>query len=140
MSGTGKRPTDHALPAQGGGHGVLQGDPAARHTRLLVLPLVPVRVGDVGEPGREVDGDDLVEELGAEPEGLGSGLAHGDAVGEQADGGQHHPFPGRQGSRHAGGIVRLDADDLGLGPQVFHEGGDASGEPSRRYRTASAIS
>ena len=74
--------------------------------------------------------DDLVEELAADAEGLGADLAHGDAVGEEPNLRQRHPLAGVDRRGHAGGLFRLDADDLDLGAQVLDEAGDPRGQPA----------
>ncbi len=52
-------------------------------------------------------------------------LGHGHAIGEQPHAWQDHPLASRHGLLQAVGVVRLDADDPDLGPQVFHIGGNA---------------
>ena len=94
-------------------------------------------VEDVLDRGADlvgIDGDDLVEQLAAQAEGLRAGLAHGHAVGEQADLIEHHALAGGDRRLHAGGVVRLDADHLHLGPQELDVGGDAGGEPAAADR------
>ena len=76
------------------------------------------------------DGDHLVEQLAAQAEGLLAGLAHGDPIGEQPDLVEDDALAGRERRRHAGGVVRLDADHLHLGPQELGIDGDARGEPA----------
>ena len=74
------------------------------------------------------DGDDLVEAFPADAKGFDAGLAHRDAVGEEAHAIEHHALAGRDRGLHGGGVVGLDADDLHVGPQELDKSRDAGSE------------
>jgi len=61
-------------------------------------------------------------------------LRHRHAVGEQPDLLEHHPLAGSHRRLQAVGIVRLDADHLGLRIEVFHVGSDAGHQPAAAHR------
>ena len=80
------------------------------------------------------DGDDFVEQFAAEPERLLAGLPHRDAVGEEPDLIEHDALARRDGAGHGGGVFRLDADHLDLGPQELGVDRDAGREPAAADR------
>ncbi|MCY1439036.1 hypothetical protein D9M71_552550 [compost metagenome] len=61
-------------------------------------------------------------------------LRHRHALGKAADLGQHHPLAGGHSGLQTVGIMRLDADHLDLGAQVFDVGSDAGDQAAATDR------
>ena len=95
----------------------------------VVVDILDCRTDFVG-----ADGDHFIDAQLADIEGVLADLRHRHAVGEQPDLRQHHALTRGQRLLQAVGVVRLDADDLGLRAQVFDVSGDAGDQAATTDR------
>ncbi|RMO18328.1 hypothetical protein ALQ47_05252 [Pseudomonas cichorii] len=132
------------------GHQGLTADAALLH--ILLDPGHAQRTGRLGDGAGVVvdvldgradlvgaDGDDFIDVLAADLEGVMADLRHGHAIGKQPDLIQHHPLTRCHGDLQAVGVVRLDADNLDVRAQVFDVGRDARNQPATAHRDENGV-
>ena len=114
----------------------MRGDPrleARDRQRAGRLHDAPRVVEDVLDGGADLvvgHAHHFVDDLLGDGERVHADLAHGDAVGEDADVVERHAPARLQRAVHRVGLERLDADDLHVGPQGLDVAGDARDEPA----------
>ena len=117
-----------------GGHVLLQAGQGGRTGGLGDGTVVVEEVLDRRADLVGADGDDLVEVVAAQPEGLGADGLHGHALGEEADVVEGNRLPRLQGRGEAGGLLRLHTDDLDLRVELLEQDGHTGSEATATDR------